>query len=946
MSTVGALTFLFSDIEGSTRRWEADEDGMRAALEIHDTLVAAAIEASSGTLFKHTGDGAAAVFGDAPDALRCAAAIQEAIDGAPWPGEALKVRIGVHSGRATERDGDWFGPTVSRTARIMDSAHGGQTVVSETTAALVRGGLPPELRLADLGEHRFKDLGERQRVLQLDRVGAETEFAPIRSLEAYETNLPSHLTSFVGREREVAEVLGMLETSRLTTLTGVGGVGKTRLALQVAADGIDRFPDGVWFVELAPVADTALILREIARVVGVREEAARPLMEVLLEHLDNKELLVVLDNCEHVIDEAAKIADDLLRSLPGLTILATSREGLGIGGERLWRVPSLAGADMAADIELFEERARLVRPDFTVDDANREVVRKICGRLDGIPLAIELAAARLKVFTPQQVAERLDDRFRLLTGGSRTALPRQRTLQATMDWSYDLLAEHEQAMLRALSVFYGGFTFEAAERVWAGDLIPEFEVLDLLTRLVESSLVLVDESGDHARYRLLETVRQYALDRLVEEQEADDARLRHAEHFAEWSSALEDSLLGPDSQQLLARCDIEHDNVRAALTWAIEAGRGTLAVALASGFGRYWFYRGFIDEGRDWSTRALLMAPEEPSDELLNVTTWGAAFALHQADFNHARSMSRRAVEVADALGSEEGVARAKVVLGNLELTAGDLSEAVRIYEEVAEWAEGAGSPYLSVPLVALGMAAAWMGDLDRARRTVDKLRDIAAADAEMEGWALTVEGWIAEYSGTGERAREAFERALDHVRAAKQRVLEGWALVGLAEAYRRDGDLDGAEALFAEGIAVGREIGAGSVEWLGRSTAHRIAMDRGDLAGAAGHARAIRHLAYQNNDLRTLARAAEAAAELTVAADGDPADAARLAGWARAVIDRRHEVLTATERTALDGVRETVSARLGSERAIAAEEDGASLDQAEISEVLDRTLGSVGGPR
>ena len=940
MSAVGALTFLFSDIEGSTRRWEADETTMRAALELHDGLVVDAVTSTSGDIFKHTGDGVAAVFSDAADALSCATRIHRVMAGAEWPGDPLRVRIGVHSGRATERDGDWFGPTVSRTARIMDAAHGGQTVVSEATAALARTGLPDGLTLTDLGEHRFKDLGERQRVHQLDVAGAEESFEPIRSLEAYKTNLPGHLTSFVGRHREVAEVLDTVRISRLTTLTGVGGVGKTRLALQVAADGIDLFPDGAWLVELASVADSALIMREISRVVGVREEAARPLREVLIEHLDGKELLLVLDNCEHVIDETAKIADDLLRSVPGLTILATSREGLGIGGERLWRVPSLTGDEMVAAVELFEERGRLVRPDFVVDESTREAVTQICRRLDGIPLAIELATARLKVFTPQQIADRLDDRFRLLTGGSRTALPRQRTLQATMDWSYDLLTEHERAMLRALSVFYGGFTFEAAERVAVGDLIPDLEVMDLLTRLVESSLVLVDESGQQARYRLLETVRQYALDRLVEEGEADTARLHHAEHFAEWSSTLEEDLLGGESQVLLARCDTEHDNVRAALTWALEADRGHLAVALASGFGRYWFFRGHIDEGHDWTSRALRIAPEAPSIELVNTITWAATFSLHQTDVGTARRLAERGMEVASALGSTEWVARTQVVFGNLELTFGDLREAIRLYEEVVAWAEAAGSRYVSVPLVNIGMAATWMADLDLAERTVARLRETVPGDPEMEGWALVVEGWIAEFSGTGESARVAFERALEHVRAAGQRVLEAWALVGLAEALRREGDLEGAEGHLAEGIAIGREIGAGSVEWLGSWTAHRIAMDAGDLRRATDQARAMRAFAGRNSDQRTLGRAAEAAAELIVSTDGNLADAARLCAWARAVIDGRHEALSASEAEVLDRVRDAVASSLGEEATAAAEREGAAFGENEVTVILDRVLG------
>jgi predicted ATPase/class 3 adenylate cyclase len=487
------LTFLFTDIEGSTRLWEADADAMRASLARHDEILATACV--DGDLFKHTGDGVCAAF-DAPTAaLRAAAAAQRALADEPWAtADPIRVRMGVHTGEAEYRDGDYFGVALNRTARLMDAAHGGQVVVSASTGALVDPAADG-VALRDLGEHRFKDLRERERVFEMGIDGLERAFPPLRSLETYATNLPVQLTSFVGRSAELAEVSALLGESRLVTLTGVGGVGKTRLAVQAAAETIDHYPDGVWLVELAPITDPGLVLGQAAAALGVREEPGRPLEDVLVDRLHDRTLLVVLDNCEHLIDEAAKLAERLLRAVPGLTLLATSREGLGIGGERLWQVPSLTRQGAQADaMSLFVERARMVRPGFRLDADTTDTVAAICARLDGIPLAIELAAARLRVFTVTQVAERLGDRFRLLTGGSRTALPRQRTLEATMDWSYDLLAEREQTLLRRLSVFAGGFTFDAAEEVCGGDPLDRAEVLDLLTHLIDTSLVTVDDT--------------------------------------------------------------------------------------------------------------------------------------------------------------------------------------------------------------------------------------------------------------------------------------------------------------------------------------------------------------------------------------------------------------------------------------------------------------------
>jgi len=883
----GALTFVFSDIVGSTRLWSEHPADMESALSVHDEITSKVVERNGGRVFKHTGDGAAAVFIAAGAAIDASAQLVEALEEETWPTpDPIRVRVGVHSGGAHERGGDFFGTSVSRAARIMDAAHPGQILVSAAAAELARSELPERVGLIDLGEHRFKDLGERERVFQVVVDGDAAEFPPIRSLEAFPNNLPAQLTSFVGRDSELAMLIEMLGESRLITLTGVGGVGKTRLAIQAAASAIEHFPDGVWLVELAPLSDAALITREVAAALGIPEEAGRPLIDVLIEEIHHRSMLLVLDNCEHVINEAAKLSETLLRAVDGLSIIATSREGLAVSGERLWRIPSMTRGDETADaVALFAERAALVDPSFEVTDDNRDAVTQIVDRLDGIPLAIELATARLKVFGPDQIAEHLGDRFRLLTGGSRTALPRQRTLQATMDWSYELLAEYEKTLLRRLAVFYGGFEFEAAEQVCADDQIASFEVLDLLTRLVESSLVIVESVGRATRYRLLETVRQYALDRLAESGTADEARRAHAAWFADLADQIEEAMLSPQYDEWRSRLERDHDNIRAALTWSIEAGETELALRLAAGTGRFWFFGGFIGEGADWADRVLGMQDREPSFELSNLEGWIGAFALHAGDFVKAEEFAERAMATAVAIGNRDTEARSKVLLGNVELANGDLRRAVELYRETIEWAESEGSSYLPVPVVNTGVAAAWMGDVDLAREAIDRLHTLARDNSEMLGWALVVEGFLAERTSSVDEVGSAFEKALDYVREAGQRVLEAWTMCGLAEVHRRRGDLEEAHRLLEAGRHLGREIGAASTEWLGGLTAARIAADRDDMATVMSELLALLEFARHNGDRRSAALIGDVAAAALVATDGDLQNAADLVATADALL-------------------------------------------------------------
>ena len=586
----GIVTFLFTDIESSTRLWEKHGEQMRAVLSRHDALLGTAVREQGGYVVKTTGDGLLAAFGSTSAALQAALAAQHGLLAEPWPEiapDAVRVRMGLHCGEAELRDGDYFGTTLNRAARVMALGHGGQILLSGAAAALLDAKLPPETTLRDMGEHALRGLSHQEQIFQVVAPGLVQDFPPLKSGEPVTGNLPPRLNTFVGRTRQMAEVREALQQTRLLTLTGPGGTGKTRLSLQVAADVQDQYRHGTWLVELAPVTDPALVVEAVnaALKLGSGRSSAQTL-EILFDYLREKELLLVLDNCEHLIDASARLVAGLLETCPNLTILASSREGLNVYGERTYHLPTLglpaetavSAADIAYSeaVQLFVTRAESVQPGFRLNDDNATAVAQVVRRLDGIPLAIELAAARLKVFTVAQIAARLDDRFRLLTGGSRTALPRQQTLRALIDWSYDLLNEDERTLFRWLAVFVGGWTLEAAESI-AGSL----DIYQLLPDLVSKSLVTTQAEAAYAewagepalaepRYFFLETIRQYARDRLVESGEVAQARDRHFAYFEELGDRVRFGD-GPDMALMAdGRIVVELDNLRGAMEWGTD----------------------------------------------------------------------------------------------------------------------------------------------------------------------------------------------------------------------------------------------------------------------------------------------------------------------------------------------------------------------------------------
>ena len=570
-SPSGVVTFLFTDVEGSTRRWEADTDGMRAALAAHDEVLRNVIEGHGGFLFKHTGDGVCAAFASPRAAVDAAIAAQRNLE--------LPVRMGIATGEAELREEDYFGAVLNRAARLMAAGHGGQILLAESTAGLLSG-----VDLVDLGPRRLRDLPTPVQVFQVRADGLSTEFPPLRALDAGPGNLRAATTSFIGRESEVAELQAALKAHRLVTLTGVGGVGKTRLATEVAARLADEFPDGVWFFDLAAVTDPAAVPDAVAAVLGITQQPGKSVSDSVAAALEGRVRLLVFDNCEHVVDTVADLVEAILVASSTVTIVATSREGLGVAHEQLWRVPSLdvnSGTE-SAGVSLFVDRAQSVVSDFSLTQPGEaDAVVEICRRLDGIPLAIELAASRMASMTATDVRDRLDHRFRLLVG-SRRGLARHQTLRHAVAWSYDLLDEAEKVVLDRCSVFAGGFDLESACAVAGFDDADDYAILDLLDALVRKSLLLADRSSGHARFSMLETIRQFAEDQLVAGGEASNLRSAHSRYFAGREAAIMALWDSPRQREAYDWFTVELANLRTAFRWAADQGDLDVATTIAS----------------------------------------------------------------------------------------------------------------------------------------------------------------------------------------------------------------------------------------------------------------------------------------------------------------------------------------------------------------------------
>jgi predicted ATPase/class 3 adenylate cyclase len=782
----GTVTFLFTDLEGSTRLWEEHPETMRHALERHDAILDAAVATRGGVVVKRTGDGVHAVFATADDAINAATDAQHAIARERWgePGP-LRIRMGLHSGVAQLRDGDYYGSSTNRAARLMSIAHGGQIVVSQATAELAADALDG-VTFLDLGEHRLRDLDRPERVLQVCHASLDATFPPLRSLDAVFTNLPVQTTTFVGRAAELLDVGRALGEARAVTITGVGGVGKTRLAIQVAADVLPRYRDGAWFCELAGVGEPDAITETVAAALGVQPRIGQAMEEGVLDFLRAKELLLVLDNCEHLLDPVARFVDLVLRTSPRVTVLATSREGLSLPGERIFALPSLGVADEA--VTLFVERASEARSGYVLDGDDSEAVTQICMRLDGIPLAIELAAARVHAMTPTEIAARLDDQFRLLTRGRRTGVERHQTLRRAIDWSYDLLSHDERVVLQRLSVFAGGFMLDAAEAVTGADGIDALDVLDHLETLVRRSLVVADQASGQTRYRLLETIRQYGQDRLEEVGQEHAVGRRHATYYAHLAEAAGPHLRAADQLAWIARLAPEVDNLRVAAAWSLDNDDLDLALSLLLAVSVNGIDLGYL--ALSWA-EAAATAPGIDRHPLGPALLAQAAWhSVMHGQLDRAQEHESRRVAIQAALGLEPRPADLQAP-ATIAIFSGDLDTAIERAREWVALARADNDRYELVQGLTF-LAAALQADVPSVLRAVEE----AVAEARQLGnpsslsWALTVATLFLS-DADPEAAIAVFEEAVELGRAAGNEQGVAAALGALAAAYVTLGDTE-----------------------------------------------------------------------------------------------------------------------------------------------------------
>ncbi len=823
----GTVTFLFTDVAGSTRLWEEHPDAAGAALVRHDALIEGLVARHDGAVVRPRGEGDSrfAVFPRATDALAAAAAILRAFDAEPWPmPTSLRVRLALHTGEADLRAGDYYGTAVNRCARLRALAHPDQALLSLAAQELVRDALPPGVTLRDLGEHYLKDLARPERVFQLVVEGLPGDFPPLPSLGHRPTNLPVQPTPLVGREREVGETVGLLRNPevRLVTLTGPGGIGKTRLALQVAAEALKDYPDGAWFVDLASLVDPALVLPTVARVLGLMEAGGEPLADTLRRHLGDKRLLLVLDNFEQVV-AAAPLVAGVLAVAPGLRALATSRVPLRLRGEREYPVPPLSLPDprrpppverlgQYAAARLFIERAVAVRPDFVVTNATAGTIATICHRLDGLPLAIELAAARIRLLGPQQLLARLERRLGVLTGGQRDLPHRQQTLRATIEWSYQLLDAGEQALFRRLAVFVGARSLEAVEAVCNADGDLPLDVLDGAESLVAKNLLRLEEGvGGEPRFVMLETIHEYARERLEQSAEAEAQRRAHAEYFLALAEGADPQLQGPEQVAWLAWLEAEYDNLRAVLGWALEREEAEMAARLGGELWRFWLVRGHLSEGRRWLGAALECSGPVAPAVRAKAFNGAGSLAYQQGDYPAARALYVEFLALCRKLGDKRGVGAA---LGNLGIVAheqGDYPAARALYEESLALARELGHKNMVAnALNNLGNVSRDQEDYAVARARNEAGLALARELGDKGGIAsfLTNLGSVAFYQGDYDAARALHEESLALLRELGDKRGIAECLEGLAALHGAQGQVAQAAKLWGAAEALRETLG------------------------------------------------------------------------------------------------------------------------------------------
>jgi predicted ATPase/class 3 adenylate cyclase len=897
----GTITFLFTDIEGSTRLLQQVGEKYAALLAEHERLVRAACETHQGSVVGTQGDSFFVAFPRALDAIHAVVQSQRALADHAWPqGVSVRVRMGLHTGEAQISSLNYVGLDVHRAARIAAAGHGGQVLLSNTTYELVETDLPAGVTLRDLGEHRLKDLRQPKHLYQLIIAGLPSEFPPLKSLDRSPNNLPIQLTSFVGRAREIRAVRQLLTEGRFLTLTGPGGSGKTRLALQVANEIRESFPAGAFFVALATVSDPKLVASAIAQALGISEVTGRSIVESLKDYLRSKAMLLLLDNFEQVI-AAAPLVADLLAACGSLTVLVTSREGLRLSGERVYPVPplglpapaalpTLALLSRYAAVELFVQRAQAIKPGFQVTSENARAVAEICRRLDGLPLAIELAAARIKLLSPPAILARLERRLDFLTGGARDLPARQQTLRDAIAWSYDLLDEQEQGLFRRLSVFVGGCALEAAEAI-AGDRSGLPPSLDQIGSLVDKSLLRYVEGAEgEPRFVMLEVLRDFGLAELERHGEQTALRERHARFFLTLAEQAEASLERSGQVHWMGRMEQDHDNLRAALEWSqATAGQEELCWRLASGLGLFWEARGYFSEGRERLSALLRAKPAQGRTAArARLLARAAELAYRQSDFSATTALAGESLSIWREIDDKPGIASALIKLGNAATETGDHATASGLLEEaLAIWRE--------------------LGDSHGTAR------------------ALISAGWTALRSGDHPLAKARMEEALTISRELGDARSMGFELSGLGEVALRAGDYGRATGLLEESLALRRQLGNKWGVGVSLGTLGWVALRAGDWGRAVARLSESLDVRQEIGDKGGSAWCLERLAEVALA-QGQAEKAVCLLAAASALRDSIGSVIDPVDRAEYEARRSALRAQVGEERFAARWNEGRAL--------------------
>jgi predicted ATPase/class 3 adenylate cyclase len=815
----GTVTFVFTDIEGSTQLWEQYPNVMPTALQQHDTLLREGVEKNRGYVFKTVGDAFCATFSQADDALKAVLDIQHALQTASWEETGpLRVRMALHTGTAEERDNDYFGPAVNRVARLLSTGHGGQILLSLATYELINDKLPQDVVLRDLGDHRLKDLVRSERIYQVEAPHLVSSFPALKSLDQFVHNLPIQTTRFIGREKELAQVKALFQVERLITLTGPGGTGKTRLSLQVAAELLEDYEGGVWYVALSPLTDPTRVVSTVAAVLGVQEQTSRSLQDVLIGFLHAKRVLLILDNCEHLVEACAHLTEALLRNCKDVNLLATSREALHIGGEYLWSVPplrcpetaeSIASLNQYEAVQLFVDRAKLVRPHFALTQENASAVVRLCIRLDGIPLALELAAVRIKMMSVAQICLRLDDRFRLLTGGSRTAERRQQTLAAAIDWSYALLDETEQKLFCRLSVFRGGWTLDAVEAVAVGEDIAPEDVLDGLISLVDKSLVFVLDSEMDVRYGMQETIREYGRHKQIVSPEIEK---KYTTYYLEIARELNRRLDGPEQNAALHQMALELDNFREAQKIVQGQGNNKLLGTWGTVLIHFYELRGLWSEGLEFLTLAeAALASLPPHSEWVKLQLGLGRLHWRRNVYDLAQKWNTAALKQAQILNDQAGIAEAFMNLGNLAYNQGSLIEVRRYFTDSLHlFRELNDQVGIARALHSLGVIAFEKGDyIEAENQLVEGLQCFRDLKSNLGiARALHMLGVVAHGRGEYETAQNQLTEGLQYFRGLKNKLGIARALNVLGRVAYDQSFFGEAQSQFAEGLSIFRELG------------------------------------------------------------------------------------------------------------------------------------------